>query len=156
MPCCGGGLLHTHVSYITDRPMYARTHDGHAGGPAIVVTNGLQQAAAVAVQHIGEELSALANVEVLWRDYQWGLVSCCHRLELTGSLQLPPGAPPHFSLVICMRPCSPPPPTVSGLQEDSCIAIEAMMIGGTEWIVGLHPVHMKDGVTHCLAGWRTS
>lgn len=39
----------------------------------------------------------------------------------------------HFvrTLVICMRPCSPPPPTVWGLQELSCIAMDAIIMGGT-------------------------
>jgi hypothetical protein len=47
------------------------------------------------------------------------------------SLQLPSGAPLHFSRVICMRPCSPAPPTADGLQLLSCIANDASMIGGT-------------------------
>lgn len=42
------------------------------------------------------------------------------------SWQFPPGAPPHLSLVIWNRPCSPPPPTAEGLQVDSCIANEAI------------------------------
>jgi len=46
------------------------------------------------------------------------------------SLQLPFGAPLHFSRVICMRPCSPAPPTADGLQLLSCIANDASMIGG--------------------------
>jgi hypothetical protein len=48
------------------------------------------------------------------------------------SLQLPFGAPLHFSGVICMRPCSPAPPTADGLQVLSCIANDASMIGGTK------------------------
>ena len=52
--------------------------------------------------------------------------------KLTGSLQLPPGASPHLSHVSCMRPCSPPPPTVAGLQVLSCMANEASKIGGTK------------------------
>lgn len=51
--------------------------------------------------------------------------------KLTMSLQLPFGAPLHFSCVICMRPCSPAPPTADGLQLLSCIANDASMIGGT-------------------------
>ena len=51
--------------------------------------------------------------------------------KLTMSLQLPFGAPLHFSRVICMRPCSPAPPTADGLQLLSCIANDASMIGGT-------------------------
>ena len=51
--------------------------------------------------------------------------------KLTMSLQLPFGAPLHFSRVICIRPCSPAPPTADGLQLLSCIAKEASMIGGT-------------------------
>ena len=47
------------------------------------------------------------------------------------SLQLPFGAPLHLSFVICMRPCSPAPPTADGLQLLSCIANDASMIGGT-------------------------
>jgi len=47
------------------------------------------------------------------------------------SLQLPFGAPLHFSRVICMRPCSPAPPTADGLQLLSCIANDASIIGGT-------------------------
>lgn len=47
------------------------------------------------------------------------------------SLQLPLGAPLHLSGVICMRPCSPAPPTACGLQLLSCIAIEANTIAGT-------------------------
>jgi len=47
------------------------------------------------------------------------------------SLQLPFGAPLHLSRVICMRPCSPAPPTADGLQLLSCIANDASMIGGT-------------------------
>ena len=54
------------------------------------------------------------------------------------SLQLPFGAPLHLSFVICMRPCSPAPPTADGLQLLSCIANDASMIGGTnkrgQWI----------------------
>jgi hypothetical protein len=46
-------------------------------------------------------------------------------------LQSPFGAPSHLSRVICMRPCSPAPPTVDGLQPLSCIANDASMIGGT-------------------------
>jgi hypothetical protein len=49
----------------------------------------------------------------------------------TMSWQLPFGAPPHLSLVICMRPCSPAPPTADGLQPLSCIAKDASKIGGT-------------------------
>jgi hypothetical protein len=56
-------------------------------------------------------------------------------VKLTGSLQFPPGAPPHFSRVICIKPCSPPPPTVSGLQLLSCMAKDASMIGATpNWL----------------------
>jgi hypothetical protein len=57
------------------------------------------------------------------------LKSC--KRKLTMSLQLPFGAPLHLSRVICMRPCSPAPPTADGLQLLSCIANDANMIGGT-------------------------
>ena len=49
----------------------------------------------------------------------------------TMSWQLPFGAPTHLSRVICMRPCSPAPPTADGLQKLSCIANAAIKIGGT-------------------------
>jgi hypothetical protein len=47
------------------------------------------------------------------------------------SWQLPLGAFPHLSLVICIRPCSPAPPTADGLQPLSCIAKDASRIEGT-------------------------
>ena len=37
----------------------------------------------------------------------------------------------HFSGVICMRPCSPAPPTAFGVQLLSCIANDASKISGT-------------------------
>lgn len=46
--------------------------------------------------------------------------------------QLPPGAPPHLSDVICIRPYAPPSsPNTSALHDDSCIANAARKIGGT-------------------------
>lgn len=47
-----------------------------------------------------------------------------------GSLQFPPGAPPHLSGVICMRPCSPLPPVTLGLQVDSCMANDMRTVAG--------------------------
>lgn len=46
------------------------------------------------------------------------------------SLQSPLGAPTHLSLVSCIKPCSPAPPTVLGLHELSCMAKDARRIAG--------------------------
>lgn len=66
-----------------------------------------------------------------------------------------------------MSPCSPPPPTVSGLQELSCMANEAKIMGGTrkgsekdvwennEYVPLIcRPYFSKRGMNlaHCLKG----
>lgn len=108
------------------------THVGQTLLPAIVVTNSDNNVSVDLLEGLGEVSSSGSDIEVLngRQSLRTKTTVSGKKESHTGSRQFPPGAPPHLSLVICMRPCSPPPPTVSGLQELSCIAKDASMIGG--------------------------
>ena len=69
------------------------------------------------------------------------------------SLQLPLGAPLHLSGVICIRPCSPAPPTVFGLQLLSCIANDASTIGGTNHRESTEISSSRRSAGHELLCW---
>lgn len=61
------------------------------------------------------------------------------------SWQLPLGVPTHLSLVSCIKPCSPAPPTVFGLHELSCMAKDARRIAGIPyWLPYFSNVETKS------------
>lgn len=68
----------------------------------------------------------------------------------TMSWQLPFGAFPHLSGVICMRPCSPAPPTRDGSQPLSCMAKDASKIEGTVSRAQQSEVHATSNRTRTV------
>lgn len=99
---------------------YTEAHVSHAPLPAVVSTDGKQQVTAVTIEDTLEVLGTLADVEFLEGIVNLMALSRVQIMRLTGSLQFPPGAPPHLSCVNCIKPCSPAPPTVLALHELSC------------------------------------
>ena len=108
-------------------------HIGHAEAPAIIPPNGLEYVTVVSSQKISKKFSPRLDIVIL-RDSDkifQTIARGSKKQNHTISWQLPFGASPHLSLVICMRPCSPAPPTADGLQLLSCIAKDASKIEGT-------------------------
>ena len=113
--------------------------------PAVVFATGLEDVAAAGIEDRDEILSASVDVvrlEVSVKIWATGTLSQGGQMVRTTSWQFPPGALPHLSTVSCMRPCSPLPPTVLGLQVLSWRAIAARMMGGTVY------EHLKVGFVH--------
>ena len=107
------------------------THEVHALLPAVVFTKGQQEVTTVFSETVSEVLGTGLNVVALKASHRVQVKLTTERGQMvhTTSWQFTPGA--HLSLVNCMRPCSPLPPTVWGLQLLSWRAIEAKMMGET-------------------------
>ena len=112
-----------------------RTNISKTPCPTIILSNGQNDAAIIVGKGICKEFRASPDIVILKerqkKKIYLGYVRPREETKLTGSLQFPPGARLHLSWVSCMSPCSPAPPTVSGLQLDSCKANDTIMIGST-------------------------
>ena len=64
IPRSGCGLLRA-LSAISADSRHVHTYNGHAQIPAVIVANGLEQAAAIVLQSRSEEGSTSLDVEVL-------------------------------------------------------------------------------------------